>query len=205
HNDVGNFVVYKDGQPVIIDVGVETYTAKTFGPDRYSIWTMQSSYHNLPTINGVSQKEGRKYAAKDVSYHVTDAKAALSMEIAGAYPPAAGVQSWRRTVTLERGNEVIIQDAYELKGKPKGITLALMTCREPVTQIAGTVLLGPSSTLTTAVRAEVVYDPVLFSVQIEPIDIDDPQLQSSWGKRIWRILLTMKGAAEKGECVIRVR
>ena len=31
HNDTGNFVIYQDGQPVAIDVGVEAYTAKTFG------------------------------------------------------------------------------------------------------------------------------------------------------------------------------
>ncbi len=30
HNDVGNFIVYYDGQPVIIDAGVGAYTAKTF-------------------------------------------------------------------------------------------------------------------------------------------------------------------------------
>ena len=53
HNDVGNFVVYADGLPAIIDVGVETYTAKTFSSPRYGIWTMQSAYHNCPTIDGV--------------------------------------------------------------------------------------------------------------------------------------------------------
>jgi len=41
HNDVGNFIIYADGLPAIIDVGVETYTAKTFSPRRYEIWTMQ--------------------------------------------------------------------------------------------------------------------------------------------------------------------
>ncbi len=144
HNDVGNFVIYKDGEPVIIDVGVETYTAKTFSPDRYSIWTMQSGYHNLPTVNDVSQKEGRKYAAKDVSYHVTDAKAALSMDIAGAYTAEAGIESWRRTLTLERGKEITIQDSYQLKDKAKDFRLTLMTCREPVTATAGKILLGSS-------------------------------------------------------------
>lgn len=61
HNDVGNFIVYADGSPLLIDIGVETYTAKTFSSNRYDIWTMQSQYHNLPTINGVQQKDGREY------------------------------------------------------------------------------------------------------------------------------------------------
>ena len=50
HNDVGSFTVYKDGLPLIIDLGVETYRAKTFSDKRYEIWTMQSQFHNLPTF-----------------------------------------------------------------------------------------------------------------------------------------------------------
>ena len=63
HNDVGSVTVYKDGQPVLIDVGVETYTKKTFSPERYDIWTMQSAYHNLPTFNDVGQLAGPAFAA----------------------------------------------------------------------------------------------------------------------------------------------
>ena len=55
HNDTGSFTVYKNGLPLIIDVGVESYTQKTFSPRRYEIWTMQSAYHNLPTINDIMQ------------------------------------------------------------------------------------------------------------------------------------------------------
>ena len=40
HNDIGNFVVYINGDPVIIDAGVETYTANTFGPEGYTNSTM---------------------------------------------------------------------------------------------------------------------------------------------------------------------
>jgi hypothetical protein len=63
HNDVGNFLVYANGLPAIIDVGVETYTAKTFSPHRYEIWTMQSAFHNCPTIDGAMQSPGRQFAA----------------------------------------------------------------------------------------------------------------------------------------------
>ena len=46
HNDVGSVTLYKEGKPFLIDLGVETYTKKTFSKDRYEIWTMQSAYHN---------------------------------------------------------------------------------------------------------------------------------------------------------------
>ncbi|MBP3784912.1 MAG: heparinase II/III family protein [Butyrivibrio sp.] len=87
HNDVGSFTVYKDGRPLIIDLGVETYRAKTFSDKRYEIWTMQSQFHNLPTFleegyDGtlgadsaadlydsriVMEKDGIKFKAADVS------------------------------------------------------------------------------------------------------------------------------------------
>jgi hypothetical protein len=205
HNDVGNFVVFLDGEPVIIDVGVETYTAKTFSSERYSLWTMQSGYHNLPTINGVSQKEGRAFAAKDVHYEFNDARASLSMDIAAAYPEDAGIRSWRRTATLERGNAVVIRDVYELRAAREPLRMTLMTCREPDVDKPGTVVLGPSSVSPGARSAELSYDADLFAARSEPIAIADPQLRSSWGTRIWRIVLTAKQSDLKHESVLRIR
>ena len=66
HNDVGSFVVASDGVPVIVDAGRPTYTAQTFGPDRYAIWTMQSGWHNVPVIGGREQLPGAAHAARDV-------------------------------------------------------------------------------------------------------------------------------------------
>ena len=72
HNDVGSFTLYRDGRPFFIDLGVETYTAKTFSEDRYSIWTMQSQYHNLATFRTadglwLQQQPGEAYGAEAVS------------------------------------------------------------------------------------------------------------------------------------------
>src|SRR4029450_4606642 len=55
HNDIGTFIVAIDGEPVVIDAGIGTYTAKTFGPERFDIWTMRSGYHNVPLVAGVEQ------------------------------------------------------------------------------------------------------------------------------------------------------
>ncbi len=70
HNDTGSFIIYKDGQPLFIDLGVESYTQKTFSDRRYEIWTMQSAWHNLPTIGGVMQAAGPQYAASSVTYQL---------------------------------------------------------------------------------------------------------------------------------------
>jgi hypothetical protein len=67
HNDIGEFIVFRDGLPLLVDAGVETYSRKTFSPQRYEIWTMQSGYHSLPTIDNHEQKPGEEFAARDVS------------------------------------------------------------------------------------------------------------------------------------------
>ena len=205
HNDVGNFVVALDGEPVIIDVGVETYTAQTFSSDRYSIWTMQSTFHNVPAINGIPQKAGRAYAARQVLYQADDAAATLSMDLAAAYPGEAGARSWHRTVTLERGNAVVIRDAYDLRFMHEPVRMTLMTCREPDITGRGTVVLPPAPDGVRAKTAEILYDPDLFTVRTESIDITDPQLSASWGTRIWRILLTAKRSGMKQETALQIK
>jgi hypothetical protein len=201
HNDVGNFVVYLDGEPVLIDVGVETYTAKTFSAERYSIWTMRSSYHNLPTIGGAEQAGGRKFAARDVSYRASDASARLTMDIAGAYPDSAGIRAWKRIVTLNRSREVVVSDEYDLaRGEPGGIVFSLMTCREPDFRHPGVVRLGAGSP-----AAVLEFDATLAEASAEPIVVSDPQLQSCWGSSLWRILLTLKSPERRGSFAVRIR
>ncbi len=128
HNDVGNFMVYADGVPAIIDVGVETYTAKTFSPQRYDIWTMQSAYHNCPSIDGVMQSAGREFAATEVSHQADDRQAELRLNLAKAYPPGAHLAAWNRTLRLDRvTNAIEVVDDYRLTQAATVITLTLMT------------------------------------------------------------------------------
>jgi hypothetical protein len=127
HNDVGNFIVYRDGRPILIDAGVETYSRKTFSGQRYEIWTMQSAYHNLPTIDGVMQSPGRQFAAREVRYEANGDHAQLQLDIAGAYPKQANVKSWVRTIRLNRGQDIGITENYALDKPAKEITLTLLT------------------------------------------------------------------------------
>jgi hypothetical protein len=186
HNDVGNFVVYADGMPAIIDVGVETYSAKTFSPQRYEIWTMQSAYHNCPTIDGVMQSAGRQFAATEVDYHSDDQAAELRLNLAKAYPPEAHLASWNRTLRLDRArNSIEITDDYRLTQAAKVITLTLMTPCAAEVSIPGEVGLPMSS--GDSVR--VVYDRSIFHAVREEIPIHDERLRASWGERLYRVLL----------------
>ena len=186
HNDVGNFLVYADGMPAIIDVGVETYTAKTFSPQRYEIWTMQSAYHNCPTIDGVMQAPGRQFAARDVTYHTDDLGAELRMDMAKAYPPEARLDVWKRAVRLNRlSNSIEIVDDYRLRQAAKQITLTLMTpCAADISS-PGEVRLP----LHSGGPVRVAYAGNVFRASVEEIPIRDEELRESWGERLYRVLL----------------
>ena len=187
HNDTGNFVIYLDGQPVAIDVGVEQYTAKTFGRDRYSIWTMQSAYHNLPTVGGVMQQNGVEFEATDRRYETNDQRATVSFDIAKAYPKEAGIKKWVRTVTLDRvGHRVVIEEDFELE-RPEEVTLSIITPRKTASDKIGVVHLLP---LAGAGRAAVLRFPGLeLQRDVETIELSDAGLRESWGNEIYRILL----------------
>jgi hypothetical protein len=186
HNDVGNFLVYADGLPAIIDVGVETYTAKTFSAQRYEIWTMQSAYHNCPTIDGVMQSPGRQFAATEVSYHADDAAAEFRLNLAKAYPPQAHLAYWNRTLRLDRaGNAIEIMDDYRLTQAAKVITLTLMTPCAPQVALAGEIEL----TMPAGGPVRVAYDGRGFHADVEEIPIRDEELRHSWGDRLFRVLL----------------
>lgn len=208
HNDIGNFVVFIDGQPVLVDAGVETYTAKTFSDRRYEIWTMQSAYHSLlPTIDGVQQEPGATFAARNVAYAADDAGAALTLDIAGAYPPAAKLARWQRTVALQRGEAVTIADAFALAAPAQRIELALLTPCAVTATGDGQIVLEERSfgEGQVAGAAVVTYDAATFHVVTERVPIADERMGPVWGDHLTRIIFTAEQPPLQGEWRFEVR
>jgi len=183
HNDLGTCVLYYDGKPALVDIGREEYTAKTFGSKRYEIWTMQSGYHNLPSINGVDQMQGRKYEAEHSNFSADSKRAIFSTDIAGAYPTEANVQTWKRTYTLERGKQFKIQDDFELsKINSTPTTLNLITyCK--VSELKKGVLRLEGEGFNLNLK----YDSNYLSPNIEFIEVTGKKLKNYWPKGITRI------------------
>ena len=195
HNDTGNFVIYQDGEPVAIDVGVEAYTAKTFSPQRYTIWTMQSAFHNLPTIGGVMQHNGVEFEATDRKYDSNGERATVSFNIASAYPKEAGVKSWIRTVTLDRVHDrVTIEEDFELE-RPVPVSLSVMTPRAATVGANGVTLKAVSGDGKAALLK---FNNSELEPVVEAIKLTDPHLREDWGEEIHRILLNTKTPVMKG-------
>jgi len=203
HNDVGSFIVYYDGLPVLIDIGVETYSAKTFSPKRYEIWTMQSSYHNLPLINGEQQKAGSSYVANKVMYSANNRAATISMDLAGAYPDSTGINYWKRTMTLRRGRDVVIADKYSLSTIKGPLELHFMTVADVDASIPGKIVLNLKRKGNT-IPLTLHYNKAIFTVQVEDIKITDKSLKKAWGVDMHRILLKCKKPEKSGKFVVKV-
>jgi hypothetical protein len=195
HNDVGTCIMYYNGKPCLVDVGREEYTAKTFSSRRYEIWTMQSGYHNLPVINGTDQMQGEDYKARNSTFSSNTKSAMFSTDIAGAYPKEAGVKSWVRSYTLNRGKSFLISDKYELTGLSKSITSSnLMTyCKVSVIKPGQLKFEGDGFSLILS------YNPKIVTPKIEYIEVTDRSLKRYWPKGLTRVKLEFINPGLKGE------
>lgn len=195
HNDVGSFSVWMDHTPVLIDAGVGTYTRQTFSSERYSIWTMQSNYHNLPMINGVPERYGRKYKASDVKASAGRFEA----NIAPAYPKEAQVKRWVRSYRV-KGRQVRVEDAFELAQTVAPNVVNFMTWGSVDSATPGKVRIVVGN-----VQAELTYDARQFSLAVEPVALTDPRLSNVWGKEIYRLSFTAKSQKLKGKYAFTLR
>lgn len=193
HNDLGTCVLYFNGNPCLVDIGRETYTAKTFSSQRYEIWTMQSGYHQLPKINGVDQMQGREYVATNSTFKADDKKAVFSTDISKAYPAEANVNKWVRSYALERGKKFIINDTYELSEISGETSLNFVSSCKVTESGTGKIQLeGDGFTL------EMSYNAKALTPKIEVTEITDNGLKRYW-ETITRIVFKIKSPKVKGK------
>ena len=196
HNDVGTFSLWVNEQPVFIDAGVGTYTRQTFGPERYTIWTMRTKYHNIPCINGVEQSYGRSFKATAVK--VDGKKRTLSLNLAQAYPTNAEVANWNRIYNLT-DNELIITDKFKLNKANQANEINFL--------LWGAVEVKDDLILITIKdeKIEMKFDANKFSTNVETIALTDSRLSNVWGKEIYKLTLTAKDLIVAGEYKFRIR
>lgn len=192
HNDVGDFIIYADGQPVIIDVGSGTYTARTFSKDRYQLWFNTSAFHNLPTVNGQQEQEGLAHCATQVSYRRDQNGARLSMDIAKAYPAPAGIKSWKRSFLAEKSGRITITDSCRADSAVTSLTQTIMTVAAADVTTPGLIVL----TTDRGKKLQLHYDPQVWQAEKEEMHLTTPEeegLKDTWHHRtITRIQLEIK-------------
>ncbi len=191
HNDVGNFVFYKNGKPIIIDAGRATYKKETFGASRYTLWHTQSDWHNCPTINGLAQNSGDKARAENMTFSEKKDVSMTQLDISKAYPAEAKVKKWQRSFTFnpEKGSVILEEDyAFDALNKPFEVNFLL---KNKPTLAKNTLDIG---------GATLRFDPSVFDVKIEEKLLNDKLLESDWAqKSLWRVIFIAKNKALIGK------
>ncbi|NCB24601.1 MAG: hypothetical protein EOM62_03865, partial [Bacteroidia bacterium] len=200
HNDLGSCVLYINGKPCLIDLGRETYTAKTFSSERYQIWTMQSQFHNLPKINGYDQLAGRNYKATNGQFSADKKQVKFSTNIAAAYPKEAGINKWVRSYQLDRGKRFVIKDQYVFNQMPENPTTLNFVAYCKVTESKpGTLILQGED-----YNLELTYNSKTTKPTIESIEVTDTGLKRYWPNGVTRIVFNLKNPGLKGENQITI-
>jgi len=230
HNDVGGFVVALHGVPVLVDAGRPTYTAQTFSPRRYEIWSMTSSWHNTPEIRGTPQGAGRRFAARNVAVDLDEDHASLTLDLAGAYP-RSDIRRWTRQARLERATgRVVVTDSWSLA--PVGQSLVDTAAGEPGQPeigptwwvpppdpavaadgpstvhllVAGEVSVGPGwagiSAIEGAGHVLVTWTPSDAPVTATVRELADPMLSGVWGDRLTRLAIDISSLGQEGTLVL---
>lgn len=151
HNDVGTFILARDGRQVISDVGAGVYTRQYFKAEtRYDHFHCSSRGHNVPMIGGELQKFGEEYRARDFKYE----NGMLSMDIVDAYG-LANLKSLVRSFSFT-DRTVTLTDKYDLTDDVD-LTERLVTLEKPTLASDGKI---------EADGVVLAYDPAVCTVSI---------------------------------------
>ena len=191
-NDIGSFIVHVHGESIVADPGRGRYTRFYFGPERYEHFVNSSLGHSVPLPNGHAQRAGHEYAARLLDHHADSHEDRLSLELFGAYPAEAGLESLQRTVSLQREGvgRVEVVDRARFGSEPGTLESVLIT-------FAGRVDVAPSS---VTIRGEsgalnIVFDGSAVTPRVELME----QVDLAEGPTdIRRVVFRLATAAREG-------
>ena len=190
HNDIGNFIFCYEGEPVLIDIGAGVYSKITFSERRYELYYMQSSYHNLPDFDGVQQKAGGQYVSRDEKYN---GDGGWSMELVDAYPPEAGILSYRREMRLDEEG-MTLREVYTL-AREETVTFHFLCAGAPEEAADGNLRLP---------RGRELIVPRGLTYTLDAFPVSDTRLTRNWETdTFYRLCFHATGSS--GDYTFRVR
>lgn len=193
HNDVGQFILWIDGKPGIVDAGVEGYTRKTFSDERYTIWCIRASGHNPPLVGNFEQPAGATYRASDVTFDDAPQRSTFRASIHEAYPKDAGLARLTRTMTLDRETETFtVTDDFAFIDRTLPLRVLLWSPNLPTIERDGTV------TIPAGPRGLVLSVSANLAVTIEPMSLAESTLKNTWGPQLYGIVLRHSPTSKSG-------
>jgi len=173
HNDIGSFLLIKNGVAVLTDPGTPVYSAKTFGPKRYEMLVCRSKGHSVPLVNGHEQQEGSEFFGSIAAEGLDGpGEKTITIDLSHAYPDPT-LRNLTRVFELRRNGTLRLADQFEFSSKPLELEEALVTF-EPVSLRDGCALVGLGASATT-IRAEVAGEFQLETYSPEQHEGRDPR------------------------------
>ena len=112
HNDVGSFQYFLNGEEMLCDLGAGQYTRQYFHGNRYDFLACGSQGHNVPMIDGCTQRFGKEACASEVILNENG----ITMEMVAAYGLEA-LQSLTRSICFDtRSGCILLTDTFALVG-----------------------------------------------------------------------------------------
>jgi hypothetical protein len=183
HNDVGQFIVYYDDQPLIVDLGAPEYTRDTFSEKRYLLEPIRGRGHNAPVINGFEQQPGREHKATQVNCE-SEPDMTFSMNMEEAYAAEAKIKNLHREMCLTPQG-FTVEDSFNIDSETAEIIINMYSPADLSISTPGTLVFNDNVSMT--------YDPEIISAEIEKIIIDDKRMEDSWENSINKITLCYRG------------
>ncbi len=127
HNDVGSYVAVVGAEALCVDIGSETYTARTFSKQRYVSNALNSYGHPVPVVAGQLQRVGRAARGEVVKTEFTDDADTFVLDLRKAYGVTI-VKKLERTFVYSRAGEgsLTVTDKVEFS-EPQTFGTAVMT------------------------------------------------------------------------------
>ncbi|MDL2205760.1 hypothetical protein LJC33_02475 [Eubacteriales bacterium OttesenSCG-928-N13] len=165
HLDVGDFTLFSRGKPIIIDPGADAAAAM----------------HSVPMVDGVSQNYTNKPPMDGIDQQIDSGYSLFSLGIAHAYPPAARLVSWQRTLMCGGfDGGVRLMDVVELeRGMQSLLVFPFMTPIRPIVE-DDAILLGD---------VRMSWEGALVP-RMEQVVLTKASQRALWGDQCYRVVLT---------------
>ena len=165
HNDNGTYVVANNGEALLLDPGMESYTAQSFGPHRYESMFMNSYGHDVPWVGRTMQTNGPDAKGTIVRTDFTDDRDTVVMDLTSSYS-VPSLQKLTRTYVFDRTKPALeITDEASFTA-PTDFGSALITYGSWKEVSPGTFLVWQGK---AAVRATVTVDSGTLVTKAETV------------------------------------
>lgn len=154
HNDVGSFVISKNNEITLTDLGAAKYCKQYFSNLRYTFPESSSRGHSVPIINGIYQNADNDPASRKAKVY-TESETEYSFSMEQNYADETLVSLTRALVCED--DALVLTDTYAFSELPLHITERFVSRTAPVLLEEGRVQIGDSI---------LVYDSEQLSVKL---------------------------------------